>query len=113
MYKRQPSYYGPPKNDTLKFFASGGTGRGIYAHTGPIYVACENSWWMFDPEITKHMLELIEGDLSYINNIAGRYPNGLVTHRHTESEHLDYLSQPFIEAREAINNRINELGVSI
>ncbi|MCH2306207.1 MAG: CehA/McbA family metallohydrolase [SAR202 cluster bacterium] len=108
-----PSYYGPPKNDTLKFFASGGAGRGIYAHTGPIYVACENSWWMFDPEVTKHMLELIEGDLSYINNIAGRYPNGLVTHRHTESEHLDYLSQPFIEAREAINNRINELGVSI
>ncbi|MQG18373.1 MAG: hypothetical protein FI687_01145 [SAR202 cluster bacterium] len=108
-----PSYYGPPKNDTLKFFAGGGVGRGIYAHTGPVYVSCENSWWMFDKEVTKHMLDLIEGDLSYINNIAGRYPKGLVTHRHTESEHIDYLSKPFLEARDAINNRIKDLGVKI
>ena len=100
-----PTYYGDPDYDDLP--------RGIYSHTSPIYVACGGDWWMFDRDVAAHMLNIIEGDLVYIRQTAGQLPADRVTHRHGDDDHIEYLSRPFIEAREAIHERMRELGVSL
>ena len=58
------------------------------------------------------MLTLIEGDLIYIRETAARHRGG-VTHHHGEADHLGYLQRPFIEAREAIYKRMEELGIEL
>ena len=100
-----PTYYGDPDYDDLK--------RGIYAHSGPIYVACGGDWWMFDKDVAAHMLNIIDGDLAYIRETAGQAPPERVTHKHGGGDHIEYLSRPFIEAREAIHERMRKLGVSL
>ena len=80
--------------------------RGVFAHTSPIYVACGGEWEMFDAATAQYMLTLIEGDLTYIRETAGVRPTGTVTHRHGESDHRAYLERPFLEARDAIMNRM-------
>ena len=32
-----------------------GWGRGIMAHTSPVYIACGGAWWMFDSETAQYM----------------------------------------------------------
>ena len=86
--------------------------RGIFAHTSPIYVACGGEWWLFDKEAAQYMLTLIDGDLIYIRETAARHRGG-VTHHHGEADHLGYLQRPFIEAREAIYKRMEELGIEL
>ena len=99
------TYYGDPDYDTME--------RGIYAHTGPTYVACGGEWWMFDEAVARHMLDVIEGDLTYIRELSGQSPPERITHRHDEGDHIAYLSKPFIEAREAILQKAREAGVSL
>jgi len=99
------TYYGDPDYDALD--------RGIYAHTGPTYVACGGEWWMFDKDVTRHMLDVIEGDLAYIREVSGQAPPDLITHPHGDDDHIEYLSRPFIEAREAIHERMRKLGVTL
>ena len=36
-----------------------------------------------------------------------------MTHHHGEADHLGYLQRPFIEAREAIYKRMEELGIEL
>ena len=85
--------------------------RGIIAHTSPIYIAVGGEWWMFDPETANYMLTLIEGGLSYIQQTARHHEHGTVTHHHGEDDHLEFLSRPFQEAREAIHRRMHQLGI--
>ena len=68
---------------------------------------------MFDRDVTAHMLNIIEGDLVYIRQTAGQLPADRVSHRHGGDDHIEYLSRPFIEAREAIHERMRKLGVSL
>ena len=82
--------------------------RGIFAHTSPIYIACNGRWEMYDPETAEYMLTLVEGSLTYIRETAGVRPSNMVTHHHGESDHLAYLERPFNEAKTAITNRIKE-----
>ena len=100
-----PTYYGDPDYDALD--------RGIYAHTGPTYVACGGEWWMFDEDVARHMLDVIEGDLVYIREVSGQAAADLITHPHPDDDHIAYLSRPFIEAREAILQRAQKAGVSL
>ena len=85
--------------------------RGIIAHTSPIYIAVGEEWWMFDPETANYMLTLIEGGLSYIQQSVRHYEHGTTTHHHGEDDHIEYLSRPFQEAREAIHQRMHKLGI--
>lgn len=85
--------------------------RGIIAHTSPIYIAVGGEWWMFDPETANYMLTLIEGGLSYIQQSVRHYEHGTTTHHHGEDDHIEYLSRPFQEAREAIHQRMHKLGI--
>ncbi len=81
--------------------------RGIFAHTSPIYLACGGQWHMFDREAAQYMMTLVEGGLTYIREVAAQYPPGSVTHHHGEDDHLAYLMRPFLEAREAIQRRLD------
>ena len=99
------TYYGDSDYDTME--------RGIYAHTGPTYVACGGEWWMFDEAVARHMLDVIEGDLTYIRELSGQSPPERITHCHDVGDHIAYLSKPFIEAREAILQKAREAGVSL
>jgi hypothetical protein len=98
-----PNYTSVPHHD--------GWGRGIFAHTSPIYIACGGEWWMFDLEAAQYMLTLIDGDLAYIRQTAARHASGTATHHHGELDHLAYLERPFIEARTAIHRRMHQLGI--
>ena len=83
--------------------------RGVFAHTSPIYVACGGDWWMFDEGVARYMLTLIEGGLTYMNDTVAVDRPGGVTHHHGENDHLAYLSRPFLEARQALHNRMDQL----
>ncbi len=98
-----PDYTSVPHHD--------GWGRGIFAHTSPIYIACGGPWWMFDRDAAQYMLTLIDGDLQYIRQTAARHEHGTTTHHHGEEDHLAYLERPFVEAREAIHRRMHQLGI--
>ena len=80
--------------------------RGIFAHTSPIYVACGGEWGMFDSEVAEYMLTMIDGAMGYIGDVAARHSPGTVTHHHGEADHLAYLRRPFLEAQEAIRERM-------
>ncbi|MBI3120687.1 MAG: hypothetical protein HYZ03_00220, partial [candidate division NC10 bacterium] len=83
-----PEYFqSTPHHDIL--------GRGIFAHTSPIYVACGGDWALRSQETAQYMLTMIEGSLAYIRHKAAHYSPGTVTHHHGEADHLAYLERPF------------------
>jgi hypothetical protein len=86
--------------------------RGVFAHTSPIYVACGGDWWMFDEGAARYMLTLIDGGITYIDETAPVYRPGGATRHHGEEDHLAYLRRPFLEARNAIHERLEELGLA-
>ena len=88
-----------------------GWGRGIFAHTSPVYIACGGEWWMFDQETATYMLTLVDGCIEYIRNTSRLHGKGTVTHHHGEADHVEYLERPFEQARQAIHKRMHQLGV--
>lgn len=88
-----------------------GWGRGIMAHTSPVYISCGGEWWMFDSETARYMLTLVDGCLSYMQLNSRQHRQGEVTHHHGEEDHMAYLERPFLEAREAIHRRMHRHGV--
>jgi hypothetical protein len=83
-------------------------GRGMFAHTSPVYVTTGDEWSMFDPDHARYMLTLIEGSLGYMRHRAVRYPPDYATHHHGEDDHLAYLERPFLEARALLERRLEE-----
>jgi hypothetical protein len=88
-----------------------GWGRGIMAHTSPVYVACGGEYQLFELEAAQYMLTLVDGGLSYIRHRSRQHRPCTVDHHHGEDDHEAYLSRPFQEAREAIHRRMHELGI--
>lgn len=88
-----------------------GWGRGIFAHTSPIYVAVGGEWWMFDKATAEYMLTLVDGTIQYIRDHARRYEPGTVTHHHNHHDHAEFLEEPFQQAAAAIHKRMHRLGV--
>ena len=88
-----------------------GWGRGIMAHTSPVYLACGGEWWMFNQETAQYMLTLVEGSLHYIRHNSRQHLRDDVTHHHGEADHFAYLERPFHQAREAVHRRMHQLGV--
>ncbi|MEE3259626.1 MAG: CehA/McbA family metallohydrolase [Candidatus Latescibacterota bacterium] len=88
-----------------------GWGRGIMAHTSPVYIACGGEWWMFDQDTAQYMLTLVEGSLHYIRHNSRQHLRDDVTHHHGEEDHLAYLQRPFQQAQEAIHRRMHQLGI--
>jgi len=94
-----PSYWdGPTHRDVW--------GRGIFAHTSPVYVACgADAWSRSDPDVDRRMLTLIEGGLDRIRH-GRRYPEDRITHHHAEPDHDAFLERPFLEAIERVRERM-------
>ena len=88
-----------------------GWGRGIMAHTSPVYLACGEEWWMFDQDTAQYMLTLVEGSLHYMRHNSRQHLDNRVTHHHGEEDHAAYLERPFLEARKAIHDRMHKLGI--
>jgi len=96
-----PGYAAVPHRDAW--------GRGIMAHTSPIYAACGQDWALADPATAHYMLTLIEGNLAYIRDLSRQHAPGTVTHHHGEDDHLAYLERPFQEAMEALHHRLRSM----
>lgn len=89
-----------------------GWGRGVMAHTSPVYIACGGEWWMFNRETAQYMLTLVDGCITYMRNNSWQHRAGKATRHHGEEDHMAYLERPFLEAREAIHHRMHRLGIS-
>ncbi len=88
-----------------------GWGRGIMAHTSPIYLACGGEWWMFDQDTAQYMLTLVDGCLDYVHHTSRLYQHGEIEHHHGQEDHTAYLEKPFLEARQAIHKRMHQLRI--
>src|SRR5262249_27162962 len=98
-----PNYAAVPHYDSW--------GRGIMAHTSPIYLACGDAYDLFSADTLHYMLTLIDGSLQYIRNRAPQWKPGTVTPHHGEADHLAVLERPFQEALAAVHKRLHERGV--
>jgi hypothetical protein len=85
-----------------------GWGRGVMAHTSPIYIAVGEDWWMANQETAQYMLTLVHGSIEYIRQRSRQHVPGTVTHHHGQVDHLAYLEQPFHEALEAIQKKLHQ-----
>jgi hypothetical protein len=79
--------------------------RRVFAHTSPVYVTTGNEWRMFDEEHAAYMQAVIEGSLAYVRERSTQHPADLVSHHHGETDHLEYLERPFLEALELVRGR--------
>ena len=89
-----------------------GWGRGLMAHTSPIYIACGEDWWMFNQDTAQYMLTMMDGCLTYIRNTSRQHRSEDITHHHGEPNHQAYLERPFKEAQTAIHKRMHDLGIA-
>lgn len=80
--------------------------RGLMAHTSPVYVTCGDEYRVFSETTVQYMLTMIEGSLTYINELSTQDAIGSVTHHHDDQDHLAHLMQPFLEARELLEQRL-------
>jgi len=85
-------------------------GRGIMAHTSPIYLEC-GTYDVCSPQTMQYMLTLVDGTLQYIRNRAPQWRPGTVTHHHGGHDHLEFLERPFHEAAAAIHRKMHEHGI--
>ena len=100
---------GGPKYEPMPHYDA--WGRGIFAHTSPVYLAVGGDWWMFDEETAQYMLTLIDGSVEYIRHTAAHHEHDNVTHHHTHHDHQQFLEEPFHEAAAAIHRRMHQLGI--
>jgi hypothetical protein len=91
-----------------------GWGRGVFAHTSPVYVACgDGEWSQFDPDQAREMLAMIEGGLQRVSKVAVQYPEDRISHHHGEPDHNAFLERPFREALERVRSRLSENGFAV
>ena len=83
--------------------------RPVFAHTSPVYVTTGGEWASRDDGAARYMLTLVEGGLQYVQETAGHYPTGTVTHHHGRDDHMSYLEGPFHEAVAALRARYPSL----
>jgi hypothetical protein len=80
-------------------------GRGVMAHTSPVYITCGDQYRVFSEATAQYMLTLIEGSLIYIEELSTQHPEGYASHHHGELDHKMHLMRPFLEAQRAIHAR--------
>jgi hypothetical protein len=98
-----PDYNAVPHHD--------GWGRGIMAHTSPVYLTGGDEYRLLDPAAAQYMLTLLHGGLAYIRERSPQHPADTATHHHGEADHLAYLERPFHEALAAVHARLHALGI--
>ncbi len=98
-----PRYFDGPSH-------RGPWGRGIFAHSSPVYVTCgDGPWSRFDPDQARAMETVIEASIARLR--SGRsYPEDRITHHHGEVDHLAFVERPFLEALNAVRARMELSG---
>jgi hypothetical protein len=86
--------------------------RGIMAHTSPVYIQSGDDYELCDPATCTYMLTLVDGSLAYIRQRSRQYAAESTTHQHGRDDHMAYLAEPFLEAQEALHQRLHALGVA-
>lgn len=86
-------------------------GRGVMAHTSPVYVAGGESYDLFDANTVQYMLTLMDGNLKYIRELSPLHDPGRTTFPHGEADHQAHLERPFHQAREALHRRLHARGI--
>ncbi|MCA1595427.1 MAG: CehA/McbA family metallohydrolase, partial [Chloroflexi bacterium] len=86
-------------------------GRGIMAHSSPVYLDCEGEYDVCSPETMQYMLTLVDGSLQYIRRRARQWKPGTVTHHHHHEDHGTFLEEPFHQAIAAIHKKMHEHGI--
>jgi hypothetical protein len=81
--------------------------RGVMAHTSPVYVATGDEWRLRDAATFRYMRTLVEGSLGYIRELSHQHAPGTATHHHG-GDHQPYLERPFLEALEALEERLRD-----
>jgi hypothetical protein len=87
-----------------------GERSGVMAHTSPVYVRCGEHYKAFSEATVQYMLTLIDGSLTYIQELSPQHADDRVTHHHGQHDHIAHLSLPFLQARDALLRRIHEEG---
>ncbi|WP_067181435.1 CehA/McbA family metallohydrolase [Microtetraspora niveoalba] len=82
--------------------------RPIMAHTSPVYVRTGEGYGRFDEGTVRHMLNLIDGSLAYIDERSRSVWPGRACHRHGQEDHMAFLRAPFLQARELLRARSAE-----
>ncbi|MCC7493804.1 MAG: CehA/McbA family metallohydrolase [Fimbriimonadaceae bacterium] len=87
--------------------------RGVQAHTSPVYLAVGGAWELFDAPTMQYLLTLVDGSLEYIRQHSRQYAedHARVTHPHHHHDHVEWLSEPFHEARELLHRRLHQHGI--
>lgn len=99
---------GPDYSPALHHFDS--WGRGICAHTSPIYITAGPHSELFNADTMMYMLTLINGSLERIRR-APQWKPGTVTHHHGRDNHIEFLEEPFHQAIAAIHKRMHQHGI--
>lgn len=86
-------------------------GRGVFAHTSPVYLACGDTYNLSNPDTLHYMLTLVDGSLEYIRKRAPQWRPGTVTHHHGQEDHQAFLESPFHEAIHAIHQKMHDLNI--
>ncbi len=86
-------------------------GRGMFAHTSPIYVAVGGEWTLFDASTAQYMLTLIDGTLEHMRMASAYHPAESITHHHQHDDHMAFLEGPFHQAIRALHKRMHDLGI--
>ncbi|HLK60742.1 MAG TPA: CehA/McbA family metallohydrolase [Chthonomonadaceae bacterium] len=98
-----PDYTAVPHHDSWR--------RGIMAHTSPVYLACSETYDLFDPRTAHYMLTLLDGSLQHIRQRAPQWRPGTTTHHHGEADHQAFLERPFHQAIAALHHKLHEHGI--
>jgi hypothetical protein len=86
-------------------------GRGLMAHTSPVYLSTGIDYSLFDVETAHYMLTLIEGNLAYIKQLSPQHDPQHTSYPHGKVNHQEHLAMPFQEARDAIHRRLHAWGI--
>jgi hypothetical protein len=71
-------------------------------------VTCAERYNVFSSATAEYMLSLIDGSLTYIQNMSPQYPQGRTSHHHGERDHIAHLSRPFEDARDLLLMRLSK-----
>jgi hypothetical protein len=81
-------------------------GRGIMAHTSPVYVACgQEPWTRHDDASLRHMITLVDISRSYVDALALRHLSGFGYYG-TPDQQQRALTEPLDEAVRALRERL-------
>jgi len=81
-------------------------GRGVMAHTSPVYVACgRDEWDRYDAASVQHMITLVDLSRAYVDGLALRHPSGYGYYGEPDRQSAA-LTEPLDDALRRLRDRL-------